>query len=188
MSDVKIPEDLRKLAREIISTESICIEWGATAERSVELAAEKIHAFVQDRIAALEAENARLQGSGDDYIAWLRWGGENFRRYLVLCDSDSEGAFKVFRRPLDVQDQSKLVERWNITNKERNAEIEQLVQENAALKAQVETSARLFTNLAQIIDVVKQEWGESWSVWDQEQRDSITAWLISYYAARASQK
>jgi hypothetical protein len=36
----------------------------------------------------------------------------------------------------------------------------------------------LLTNLAQILDVVKQEWGESWSAWDQEQRDKITQFLL----------
>lgn len=32
----------------------------------------------------------------------------------------------------------------------------------------------LLTNVAQILDTVKQEWGASWSTWDQEQRDAIT--------------
>lgn len=32
----------------------------------------------------------------------------------------------------------------------------------------------LLCNLAQILDVVRQEWGESWSEWDQQQRDAIS--------------
>jgi hypothetical protein len=36
----------------------------------------------------------------------------------------------------------------------------------------------LVCNVAQILDVVKREWGESWSAWDQEQRDKITELLM----------
>jgi hypothetical protein len=39
--------------------------------------------------------------------------------------------------------------------------------------------ANLLTNVAQILDVVKLEWGEAWSTWDQEQRDSITKILMA---------
>ena len=46
----------------------------------------------------------------------------------------------------------------------------------------------LLTNLAQIIDVVKGEWAESWSAWDQEQRDAITTWLRGYYAVREADR
>jgi hypothetical protein len=35
----------------------------------------------------------------------------------------------------------------------------------------------LLTNIAQILDVVKAEWGEAWSAWDQQQRDAITKFL-----------
>ena len=41
--------------------------------------------------------------------------------------------------------------------------------------------ADLLVNLAQIIDVVKQEWAEAWSEWDQEQRDGITKYLKWWY-------
>jgi hypothetical protein len=36
----------------------------------------------------------------DDYIAWLRWVGatDDPHRHLQICDSDAEGAFKVYRR------------------------------------------------------------------------------------------
>ena len=42
--------------------------------------------------------------------------------------------------------------------------------------------ADLLTNIAQILDVVKGEWAESWSAWDQEQRDAITRYLTWWYA------
>jgi len=44
-----------------------------------------------------------------------------------------------------------------------------------------ERMASLLCNLAQILDVVKQEWAKSWSAWDQEQRDGITSELKAYY-------
>ena len=33
----------------------------------------------------------------DNYVAWLRWSGDEQHRHLVVCDSNSEGAFKVYR-------------------------------------------------------------------------------------------
>ena len=44
-----------------------------------------------------------------------------------------------------------------------------------------DSTANLLTNIAQILDVVKQEWAESWSAWDQEQRDAITKFLTYYH-------
>lgn len=41
--------------------------------------------------------------------------------------------------------------------------------------------ATLLTNICQILDVVKGEWGEAWSEWDQQQRDAASAWLKEYY-------
>lgn len=46
--------------------------------------------------------------------------------------------------------------------------------------------ADLLTNLAQILDVVKGEWAEEWSVWDQAQRDEITLFLIYYHAKKGA--
>jgi len=37
----------------------------------------------------------------------------------------------------------------------------------------------LLSNIAQILDVVKTEWGKSWSEFDQEQRDHITRLLAA---------
>lgn len=37
----------------------------------------------------------------------------------------------------------------------------------------------LLTNCAQILDVVKQEWGDAWSEWDQNIRDQITGALAA---------
>ena len=48
----------------------------------------------------------------------------------------------------------------------------------------VEKAADLLCNVAQILDVIKGEWGEAWSAWDQEQRDGITAFLKFYYAKK----
>ncbi len=35
--------------------------------------------------------------NSDNYVAWLRWSGDENHRHLVVCDSDSDSAFKVFR-------------------------------------------------------------------------------------------
>jgi hypothetical protein len=63
-----IPEDLRRMAAQIIAMEAACIEWGATAERSRELVSEQLmilreseQAFAAERIAALSAEVASLR-------------------------------------------------------------------------------------------------------------------------------
>ncbi len=36
-----------------------------------------------------------------DYIGWARWRrrGDNQQAYLSICDSDAEGAFKIYRHP-----------------------------------------------------------------------------------------
>ena len=34
----------------------------------------------------------------EEYIGFARWAGPTTSRYLALCDSDSLGAFKIFRR------------------------------------------------------------------------------------------
>lgn len=41
--------------------------------------------------------NALGDATKDNYVAWLRWSGDAEHRHLVTCDSDSEGAFKVYR-------------------------------------------------------------------------------------------
>jgi hypothetical protein len=38
-------------------------------------------------------------GDEEVYVAWLRWAGDENHRHLVVCDSDDERAFKVYRRP-----------------------------------------------------------------------------------------
>lgn len=40
--------------------------------------------------------------------------------------------------------------------------------------------ADLLCNLAQLLDVVRIEWGDAWSLWDQEQRDHITRLMAEY--------
>ncbi len=49
------------------------------------------------------------------------------------------------------------------------------------------TLADVLCGAAQILDVVKQEWGKSWSDWDQQIRDGITEQLKRIYADRESQ-
>jgi hypothetical protein len=70
----------------------------------------------------------------------------------------------------------------------RDGYIEELAAPGPSLPAEPQAGAQvpdvknllnLLTNIAQILDVVKREWGESWSEWDQEQRDGITAVLIA---------
>jgi hypothetical protein len=54
----------------------------------------------ESSIHMTEAANAEIRTAAhlfesDDYVAWLRW---NSNGCIVICDSDSEGAFKVYRR------------------------------------------------------------------------------------------
>jgi hypothetical protein len=43
--------------------------------------------------------------------------------------------------------------------------------------------ANLLTNVCQILNVVKAEWGESWSFWDEEQREHIIRLLADFHGA-----
>lgn len=45
-------------------------------------------------------------------------------------------------------------------------------------------AASVLTNVCQILDAVKQEWGaeKCWSSWDQSVRDAATEWLRSFHA------
>ena len=45
-------------------------------------------------------------------------------------------------------------------------------------------AAQIMTDAAQILDVIKGEWGESWSDWDQGVRDRISTWLREHYEGR----
>ncbi len=56
------------------------------------------HSFpTRNRLA--ELFNDPISGTSEDYVAWLCWRGDETHRHLVLCDSDSDGAFKVYRHP-----------------------------------------------------------------------------------------
>ena len=46
--------------------------------------------------------------------------------------------------------------------------------------------AELLADIAQILDVVKGEWGPSWSDWDQGVRDRITATLRDISTTRVA--
>jgi hypothetical protein len=43
------------------------------------------------------------------------------------------------------------------------------------------SAANVLTNCCQILDVVKPEWAESWSDWDQSVRDAASEWLEKFY-------
>lgn len=47
----------------------------------------------RELIRAVDSVVGELYES-DDYVAWLRWNGKTY----VTCDSDSPGAFRVYRR------------------------------------------------------------------------------------------
>jgi len=51
-------------------------------------------------------------------------------------------------------------------------------------------AADILTNCCMLLDVIKIEWGEAWSDWDQSVRDAASAWLKEFYmlAAVASQE
>ncbi len=55
--------------------------------------------FSIERQIVLEAQPcpAPLSRDADAYVAWLRWSGDEQHRHLTVCDSDAEGAFKVYR-------------------------------------------------------------------------------------------
>jgi hypothetical protein len=44
----------------------------------------------------------------------------------------------------------------------------------------------LLTDIAQILDVVKCEWAEAWTEFDQSCRDRITAYLRAFYTLQAA--
>jgi len=72
----------------------------------------------------------------------------------------------------------KCKEFWGTAVNEKN----RVTAERDALKQALTGCADLLTNIAQILDVIKQEWGYAWSAWDQGQRDEITRWLTAHHA------
>lgn len=67
----EIPEDLMRMAIEIISTEAACIEWGATAARSRELVLEKLMFLRQSEKAFADARVAERQEQVERYDLML---------------------------------------------------------------------------------------------------------------------
>ena len=71
------------------------------ATKAVEVHLHDDHIIAAYRRGLAEREGAPVQPAGDvdDYVAWLCWRGNDSHRHLVLCDSDADGAFKVYRKP-----------------------------------------------------------------------------------------
>lgn len=61
-------------------------------------------------------------------------------------------------------------------------DVHAICDERDRLRALARKMADTLCNCAQILDVVKIEWGESWSVWDQSVRDDITACLRAFHS------
>lgn len=60
---MRLTEDrLREYAKQIISMESKCIEWGATAERSVELCMEELRKLVAEERTGIAPKLCRFCG------------------------------------------------------------------------------------------------------------------------------
>lgn len=62
-------ERLREYAKQIISMESKCIEWGAHAERSVELCVEELRKLVAEACAWKEIKPKQIPQVGDIVLA-----------------------------------------------------------------------------------------------------------------------
>jgi len=61
-------------------------------------------------------------------------------------------------------------------------DVHAICDERDRLRALARNMADTLCNCAQILDVVKIEWGESWSVWDQWVRDDITKSLRAFHS------
>lgn len=60
---------------------------------------------------------------------------------------------------------------------------EALAAQAAEQAGKIEAGAGILTDCAQILDVVKKEWGAAWSTWDQGVRDRLSSWLSSLRSA-----
>jgi hypothetical protein len=56
-----------------------------------------------------------------------------------------------------------------------------VVAASAPAPPEKDAMADLLTNVCQILDTVKGEWGDAWSEWDQHQRDACGKWLMAYH-------
>ncbi len=92
-----------------------------------------------------------LDKMNEDYIGWARWRrrGDNHQAYISICDSDAEGAFKIYRNPQsdELRSQKAALETklndalgaMNICADNQNAysvEVFELKREKAALESQ----------------------------------------------------
>lgn len=57
---------------------------------------QRSHALLQRMRDNVGPEMESLLRDRGNYVAWLRWDGDTFE----MCDSDDEGAFRVYRQPL----------------------------------------------------------------------------------------
>jgi gas vesicle protein len=98
---------------------------------------------------------------------------ENNRQLMIAVIIEVLGRFES-RLKEEMDDLREDCIRLNADNYELREQGAELEAGRAPLLELVKDYVILVTNLAQILDVVKGEWGESWSDWDQEQRDKIT--------------
>lgn len=60
----------------------------------------------------------------DNYVAWLCWAGDESHRHLKVCDSDTQGAFKVYRKGVSAMAserlEQELVRKWWAKNRKRH--------------------------------------------------------------------
>ena len=81
-----VQQAINKCARSIIATESVCIEWGAEAERSVELAAQAITNLVSTLIYTSQFEHTHIPtppANINSFDVLKRMGDEN--KQIMIC-------------------------------------------------------------------------------------------------------
>ena len=74
------------------------------------------------------------EAAQDDYVAWMRY--EHYAKQptrIMLCDSDEEGAFKVYRHPAITQERvEKILLRYRIGEADRQEAAAEIVAESEA--------------------------------------------------------
>lgn len=90
----------------------------------------------------------RIEGEGD-HVAWLRFRkhSDNGASYLQICDSDSDGAFKVYRKPI-------VTEHFESSGKTLSSECLGLLQDIEALPAS-ESATKLSITCSELHRAIK---------------------------------